>query len=274
MNLIALQMTSGSSLVDNLAQAEELLKQALPHAGDLVLLPENFAQYGGGDQAYISIAEPLANGPIQQWLAEQAKRYAIYLVAGSVPTQADDNARCYTSSLAFSPDGELLQHYHKLHLFDVEVADNVGSYRESDSFVAGQQLAWFDIDEIRVGMAICFDLRFPYLFQLLRQQGCDIVLVPAAFTALTGEAHWQPLLQARAIENQLYLIAANQTGTHDNQRQTWGHSMIVDPWGRCLDLQTSGIAPARAEFNPQLLKQVRDRMPVPLHGQLHLGWRE
>lgn len=274
MKLIALQMTSNGVVEDNLKQAEDLLQQAKPKAGDLVLLPENFACYGGGDKAYMSIAEHLGKGPIQTWLSQQAKLYGIYLVAGSVPTKAEEQHRCYTTSLAFSPAGELLQHYHKLHLFDVDVADNVGSYRESDSFVAGEQLAWFDMGAIRVGMAICFDLRFPYLFQLLRQQGCDIVLVPAAFTALTGEAHWQALLQARAIENQLYLVAANQTGTHKNQRQTWGHSMIVDPWGRCLDLQPSGTGPARADFNPQLLQQVRDRMPVPLHGQLQLGWRE
>jgi nitrilase len=274
MKLIALQMTSNGVVEDNLTQAARLLQQANPTAGDLVLLPENFACYGGGDKAYMSIAERLGKGPIQTWLSQQAKLYEIYLVAGSVPTQSQELHRCYTTSLAFSPAGELLQHYHKLHLFDVDVADNVGSYRESDSFVAGEQLAWFDMGGIRVGMAICFDLRFPYLFQLLRQQGCDIVLLPAAFTAVTGEAHWQALLQARAIENQLYLVAANQTGTHTNQRQTWGHSMIVDPWGRCLDLQPSGIVPARADFNPQLLQQVRDRMPVPLHGQLQLGWRE
>jgi len=274
MNLIALQMCSGSSLTYNLKQAEQLLQEACPRAGDLVLLPENFAQYGGGEQAYLSIAEPLGEGPIQAWLAEQAQRYGIYLVAGSVPIQAEHVTRCYTTSLAFSPQGELLQHYHKLHLFDVDVADNVGSYRESDYFVAGQKLAYFDAGDVRIGMSICFDLRFPYLFGLLRQQGCDIVLLPAAFTALTGEAHWQALLQARAIENQYYIVAANQAGTHDNQRKTWGHSMIVDPWGRCLDEQGANLGAAKAEFNSQLIQQVRDSMPLPLHQQLQLGWRE
>ncbi|WP_432455997.1 carbon-nitrogen hydrolase family protein [Agarivorans sp. QJM3NY_29] len=274
MNLLALQMNSSANLADNLQQAERLLAQAKPQSGDLVLLPENFAAYGVGEQGYMQLAEALGDGPIQQWLAEQAKRYGIYLVAGSMPTLAEDDTRCYTSSLAFSPHGKLLQHYHKLHLFDVDVADNVGAYRESDYFIAGQNLAWFDIGEYRVGMAICFDLRFPYLFQLLREQGCDIVLLPAAFTAVTGEAHWGPLLQARAIENQFYLVAANQAGTHHNQRQTWGHSMVVDPWGRCLDIQASGESMARAEFNPQLIQQVRSSMPVSLHGQLHLGWRK
>lgn len=273
MDLIALQMNSSAVIEDNFRQAESLLEQVNPQPGDIVLLPENFSIYAG-DGAYIKVAENLDDGPIQLWLAAQAKRWQIYLIAGSVPIKGPEALRCYTCSLAFSPNGELIQHYNKLHLFDVDVSDNVGAYRESDSFIAGEQIAWFDIGNIRVGMAICFDLRFPYLFQLLRQQGCDIVLLPAAFTALTGEAHWQALLQARAIENQLYLVAANQAGTHYKQRQTWGHSMIVDPWGCCLDVQEKGIAASKAEYNPQMLKQVRDRMPLPLHEQLHLGWRK
>ncbi len=274
MHLMALQMCSGSSLAENLRQAELLLQTSCPSPGGLVLLPENFAQYGGGEQAYLDLAEPLGKGPIQTWLAEQAQSYGIYLVAGSVPIQAEQTSRCYTTSVAFSPQGQLLQHYHKLHLFDVEVADNVGSYRESDYFVEGNKLAYFDAGGVRVGMSICFDLRFPYLFGLLRQQGCDIVLLPAAFTALTGEAHWQALLQARAIENQYYIVAANQAGTHDNQRKTWGHSMIVDPWGRCIGEQGTNLGAAKAEFSSQLLQQVRENMPLPLHQQLQLGWRE
>ncbi|WP_026971505.1 carbon-nitrogen hydrolase family protein [Aliagarivorans marinus] len=267
MRLHAIQMVSTDDVAANLAQASALIAEAAPQAGDLVLLPENFALMAK-QSAYWQLAETLGDGPVQEWLAALARQHAIYLIAGSFPIRCDGEQRCYTSCLAYSPSGEQLAHYHKLHLFDVDIADNQRSYRESDSFVPGERIVSFQAGDYRVGLSICFDLRFPRLYQLLAEQGCDMVVVPAAFTAHTGAAHWHSLLSARAIENQCYLVAANQGGVHVGGRQTWGHSMIVDPWGRRLAIQEQGPGVASSEFNPELITDVRQSMPLKQHALL------
>ncbi len=271
MQLIAIQLTSNNRIECNLAEIDRQLAQIDFSVPSLVLLPENFAMFGC-TQEYQQAAEFLGQGPIQAQLSAWAKQYRCWLVAGSFPIKVAGEKKVYTTSLAFDPEGGLIQYYNKLHLFDVAVSGagegaERESYRESDSFMPGDQLATFVAGKVKVGMAICYDLRFPELFRLLRQQGVDILLLPAAFTRTTGRAHWLPLLQARAIENQCYLIAANQTGTHHNGRKTWGNSVILDPWGEILAQQEQGVGAICAEFDSQKLAQIRTDMPILQHAR-------
>jgi len=258
--LVAVQMVSSKDIDDNLKQLERLLRGIKP--GDLVLLPENFAIFSD-PRATKQAAEELGNGKVQQFLSEQAKLKQCFLVAGSLPIKRAE--AIFASSIVYDPHGQLLASYDKLHLFDVDIDDGVGSYRESDTYQAGGQVQVFDTPLGRVGMAICYDLRFPELFSTLRELGADILLLPAAFTKVTGQVHWQALLQARAIENQCYLIAANQGGNHENGRETWGHSMIIGPWGDILAQHGQGAAVIQSKMDPVQLNKIRNKMPISKH---------
>ena len=269
--LSAIQMISGSDPERNLSRLKQLLAELSPVENQLVLLPENALNFAD-KEGYISLAEALGCGYYQEQLGALAKRYRCYLVCGSFPIKSEENDKIFTTSLIFSPQGKLICHYHKLHLFDALVTDKKGSYKESDTFKAGQDVQLFDchIDSstsVKVGLAICYDLRFPALFQMLRAQGAEIILVSAAFTKVTGEAHWQPLLQARAIENQCYIVAANQGGVHSRGRETFGHSMIISPWGEILSQLQFGEGVIQAVFEKSLVKEVRQTMPVALHNR-------
>jgi len=307
MQVIAIQMTSTDDVNQNLAVVAEQLANINFQQPSLVLLPENFALYAHS-KAYQKHAELLdvgagagastgsGNSAVQTQLAKWAKQYNIWLVAGSFPirhTSAEvdsqtlsnkqeiidkkelsdnhNDQRVYTTSLVFNPQGELVQHYHKLHLFDVVVPATIDkpaiTYKESDSFLAGQQTAMFDFEGIKVGMVICYDLRFPELFRQLRQQGADVILVPAAFTATTGKAHWLTLLQARAIENQCYVLAANQVGQHNKTKSSWGHSVIVDPWGEVITQINTDVGHISATVDKQKLAQIRADMPILQHAR-------
>lgn len=267
----ALQMTSGSDIAENFAQIEALLAKQPPNPGDLILLPENFAALGAGVD-YRQFAESLGDGPIQRQLAKLARQYQITLVGGSLPTKKTGDKRCRATSVAYNPDGQLIGHYHKLHLFDVELKDGVGRYRESDKFVAGNRPAWFEYQNARIGMSICFDLRFGYLYQWLRSQACEVMLVPAAFTEHTGEAHWESLLRARAIEHQSYVVAAGQVGNHGQGRTSWGHSCIIDPWGQVLGRLERQTGICYGSFDGKLLRSLRQRMPLQAHSNLQFSW--
>ena len=281
MQLVAIQMTSGADIEANLATVASQL--ALIHTGSeptLVLLPENFALFSHRDD-YLIHAEPLGQGPVQQQLADWAKQYQCWLVAGSFPILSDIDERIYTTSLAFDPNGELVQHYNKIHLFDAHVpavsaatSDNQDKtalktqvYKESDCFIAGDRIATFSVGDITFGMAICYDLRFPELFRVLSVANVDVLLLPAAFTYTTGKAHWLPLLQARAIENQCYVLAANQVGDHGYNRHTWGHSVILDPWGDILAQQTSACGISCARLDKHKLVQIRTDIPILQHAR-------
>ena len=270
-NLAAIQMISERDPDANLLRLKQLLAALSPVENQLVLLPENALSFAD-KEAYLLIAEALGCGYYQQQLAVLAKQYQCYLVCGSFPIKSEENDKVFTTTLVFSPQGKLISHYHKLHLFDALVTDKKGCYKESDSFVAGQEIQLFDwflnaSTSVKVGLTICYDLRFPALFQMLRARGAEIILVPAAFTKITGEAHWQPLLQARAIENQCYIIAANQGGLHAGGRETFGHSMIISPWGEILSQLQFGESAVQALFEKSLLKEVRQAMPVALHNR-------
>lgn len=275
MKLVAIQLNSSAEWLHNRREIAAQLARLPAERPCLVLLPENFACLGSVSD-YHALAEPLGQGPIQHQLASWAKEHGVWLVAGSLPIRSGDptEARVHTTSLLYDAEGRLQGHYHKLHLFDVQVADGHGSYRESASFVAGDEWRVVDSPLGRLGLSICYDLRFPELYRRLRVAGAEILLVPAAFTRVTGEAHWLPLLRARAIENQCYVVAANQCGHHGGSRQTWGHSVIIDPWGVVLAEAADKPDLIQAKLERSLLEQIRADMPVMGHARLRHGWGE
>lgn len=277
MKAFVLQMTSAPSVKQNLdfvyqslsAKADEL-------AGAMVVLPECFAFFGGGDKGNLAIAEAMSDGQegqVQAKLAEFAKEFSIYLVAGTFPIKASDN-KVKPITLVYNPEGKRVEHYQKIHLFDVDVADSTGSYRESDAWQAGQEVKFFDTPWGRVGLAICYDLRFPGLFQKLAELGCRAVVLPSAFTERTGQAHWQVLIRARAIENQIYMLASDQTGTHVNNRETHGHSMIVDPWGNVLVDGQKETGLFGADLSIEAQDKIRRAMPIQEHNKFDAQYKD
>ncbi len=270
--LTALQLCSSPDPADNLQQIAKLLQQIPAQRPQLVALPEGALCFAGADGANLVIAEPLADqhsvpGPLQQQLSQLARQHQIYLLVGTLPTQSADPTRFSASSLLFGPDGVLLADYQKIHLFDADVSDHTASYRESAATMPGDKVTVADLGVLKAGLAICYDVRFPGLFQLLRQQGMNLLCLPSAFTTVTGAAHWHTLLRARAIETQSFLLAPAQTGTHANGRQTYGHSLIIDPWGQVLaDAGTApGLISVRIDLNE--VASVRSKMPLAAHNQ-------
>jgi predicted amidohydrolase len=270
--LTALQLCSSPDPADNLQQIAKLLQQIPAYRPQLVALPEGALCFAGADGANLVIAEPLADqhsepGPLQQQLSQLARQQQIYLLVGTLPTQSADPTRFSASSLLFGPDGALLADYQKIHLFDADVSDHTASYRESAATMPGDKVTVADLGVLKAGLAICYDVRFPGLFQLLRQQGMNLLCLPSAFTTVTGAAHWHTLLRARAIETQSFLLAPAQTGTHANGRQTYGHSLIIDPWGQVLaDAGTApGLISVRIDLNE--VASVRSKMPLAAHNQ-------
>ncbi|NTS75878.1 carbon-nitrogen hydrolase family protein [Catenovulum sp. SM1970] len=267
LSAVALQMSSVPDVAENMAQVEQLLSQLNPAEHTIVVLPECWAMFGGKDKAQLNIAEPLENGPIQTFLSQQAKQHSIWLVSGTIPILSTEPGKFYACCIVYSPDGKAVCHYNKIHLFDVQVADNTGQYLESATTTAGQHICCFDTPFGKVGVAVCYDLRFPELFRLMQSAGADVICLPSAFTKVTGDAHWQPLLQARAIENQVFVIAANQTGEHANGRQTWGHSMVINSWGEVMCNQEDKVGLCQQQINFTDLQTTREKMPNLAHRQ-------
>ncbi|WP_339672515.1 carbon-nitrogen hydrolase family protein [Dasania marina] len=264
--IAAIQMLSGSKLDENLARAEMLMAQAVAQGAQLVVLPEVFAMFASAQQYAVGVAEATGKAPIRQFLAQQARKHKVWIVAGSIPiADAGSSSKVYAASLLFNDRGEECARYNKLHLFDVDVADKQGSYKESNTFVPGNDVVVFATPFGRLGMAICYDLRFPEFFRAMFAEGVDVISVPAAFTRKTGEAHWLPLLRARAIENQCYIIGANQGGDHDNGRETSGGSAIIDGWGQILAQADKGEACVVANMDLASLQQLRLAMPIQQH---------
>lgn len=263
-NVAVAQMLSCENLEENLNQAESLIDQAHASGAELVLLPENFAMLDS--KALIELAKQEdRGGEILNFLSDQAKK-GIWVIAGSVPLLAESGDKVYASSLVFDADGNFVNRYDKVHLFDVDVADAHTSYRESDFIAHGSELVLSQTPLGKVGLSICYDLRFPEHFQKLRQLGAEVLTVPSAFTYVTGEAHWEVLLRARAIETQCYVLAANQGGRHSETRHSWGHSMIIDPWGTVLaECKTPGPGIIQANIDLNELIQRRAAMPVMEH---------
>ncbi|MGR6860579.1 carbon-nitrogen hydrolase family protein [Aliivibrio salmonicida] len=260
------QMNSGADPDDNIKQLTLKLKGLWLQGAKLALTPENCIVFGKKED-YERHAEPLGEGVLQQALSDLAKRYQMWLVIGSFPIRNPDNSLS-TTCLVYDDTGELIEHYHKLHMFDVEVADGHQRYRESDTFTAGNEIKVVDTPVGKLGLSICYDVRFPQLYSELRRQGAEIIVVPAAFTKVTGYAHWDILLRSRAIETQCWLLAAGQWGSHGAGRETWGHSMIVDPWGNKAALQKEGTGVIVADIDLSQLATIRRKMPVAQHARL------
>ncbi len=256
----AVQMTSGEDQAVNRSTAERLIRRAAAAGAELVVLPEYFNCLGDR-RAMLAQAEPLP-GPTSTWLAAQAAELQITLVGGTFCEQIPGRDRAYNTSLTFDPAGNLIAVYRKRHLFDVELPDLV--YRESEWLVPGNDLVHFRAGDVRVAPAVCYDLRFPEMFRHFAEQAVDVVTLPAAFTKTTGRAHWELLLRARAVENQCFVVAANQTGRHA-ALETYGHSLIVDPWGELsADAgETENVAIAR--LSAARLHDVRARLPALQH---------
>ena len=261
-NLVAIQLTSVPEPEQNLAQVEAIIDGLKISKPTLVVLPECFASFGGGDSHGLTIAEPLGAGPIQDKLAQLAKRYGVWLVSGTIPTLiADDPDRFAASCVVFDEQGIVRGDYQKIHMFDVEVGDNTGGYLESKYTRPGDKVTVIaDTPFGRLGLAVCYDIRFPGLFQAMGE--IDTLVLPAAFTQKTGEAHWNALLKARSIEKQCYIVGANQGGEHQNGRMTYGHSCIYSGWGDLLGEIRHGVGCVSAPMSLQQLSSLRANMPV------------
>lgn len=260
-------MVSQADVLGNLAQARLLLEQAAAQGARLAVLPENFAAMGRRDLAEIGRREALGEGPILPWLYQTARDLGLWIVAGTLPLPPDGRpeAKAHACSLLVDDRGQRVARYDKLHLFDVDVSDSHGRYRESDDFAFGENLVVVDTPVGRLGLTVCYDLRFAELYSALREAGAELISVPAAFTAVTGAAHWQVLTRARAIETQCYVLAAGQGGSHPGGRETFGHSAIIDAWGLVLGEQEQGQGVILAERDATEQAAIRQRMPVARH---------
>ena len=265
MKMAALQMVSGTDLSANLATARRLLEQAAHLGAELAVLPEYFCLMGQRDADKLTLAEQPGHGPIQAMLSQAARELGLWVVGGTLPIATPDPARVANTTLVFNPQGECAARYDKIHLFRFD--NGRERYDEAAVLVRGHEPVSFTLtpregSPIRVGLSVCYDLRFPELYRLL---AADLILVPAAFTHTTGQAHWEVLLRARAIENQAYVLASAQGGEHSNGRRTWGHSLAIDPWGQVLACQAHGEGVVLATLDTALLQQVRSNLPALQH---------
>ena len=268
-----LQMVSGYDLDVNLEKARELLESARQKGAVVAVLPENFAVLNTSQMLIVGQGERTPEGRIRRFLAEEARRLKLWIVGGSIPIAARPNGdvldhRVRAACLVYNESGEEVARYDKIHLFDAQVNDAQGNYRESDTFEPGEDVVTVDTPLGKLGLAICYDLRFPELFRALRARGAEWVTLPSAFTYQTGLAHWHPLIRARAIENQVWMVAAGQGGEHDAKRRTYGHSMIVDAWGSMVAEVSEGATVAVAELDQERTAHTRERMPVWSHRRL------
>ncbi len=262
--IAALQMVSGPRVADNLATAARMVEEAVSQGAQLLALPEYFPIIGAADADRVRAREDFGRGPIQDWLAETARRHGVWLFAGSIPLAASVPDKMRNSSLAYSPAGECVARYDKIHLFGFRKGDE--SYDESAFIEAGERPVAVDTPFGRVALSICYDLRFPELYRSLG--AVDLILMPAAFTDTTGRAHWEILLRARAIENQCYLLAVGQGGRHENGRITHGNSMVVDPWGEILDRKLKGPGVVIADLDHARIAEIRESLPALAHRKL------
>lgn len=264
----AIQMASGPNVEANLDEAGRLIEQAVEAGAGLVGLPENFGLIGMRERDKLDHAEVEGEGPMQDFLARTARRHGIWIAGGTVPLATSDGERIRQSLLMFDPEGRRAARYDKMHLFDVRL-EGGETYRESATIEPGEPApVTVDTPFGRVGLTICYDLRFPELYRRLVDAGATILLVPSAFTKVTGRAHWESLLRARAVENLAWVVAPAQGGYHANKRETWGHAMIVDPWGTIQVMQESGSGAVVADLDPDRLANTRKNFPVLEHRRL------
>ncbi len=261
----AVQMTSGNDRDANLASAKALLESAAARGAQLAVLPENFSLMPVRDADRRAHAEADGTGPVQEFLARTAARLGMWIIAGSVPLSQAGGERNAQACLVYNAQGIRTARYDKIHLFDVELPERSESYRESAHMAPGDTVVAIDTPAGRLGLSICYDVRFPELYRRLERAGAQWLIVPAAFTATTGAAHWEPLLRARAIENLCYVVASAQWGTHPNGRQTWGHSLIVDYWGRILAQLPEGEGVISSPIDLHAQSEARRKFPALSH---------
>ncbi|HVK33811.1 MAG TPA: carbon-nitrogen hydrolase family protein [Burkholderiaceae bacterium] len=266
MKIAALQTVATPDVDRNLDTAARLIDEAVRAGAQLALLPEYFCLMGRSDADKLTVAEAPGDGPIQRFLAAQAKQHGLWLIGGTLPLRCATPERARNACCVYAPDGTLAARYDKLHLFRFDSGRE--SYDEARVLEAGGEPVAVQAGALRVGLSVCYDLRFPELYRALGTPPCDLLSVPAAFTYTTGRAHWELLLRARAVENQCYVIAAAQGGTHENGRRTWGHSMIVDPWGEVLAVRPEGEGVVLADVDPARLAAVRQQLPALAHRRL------
>ncbi len=262
-----IQMTSGEGISANLAQAEALIAKASRNGATFALLPENFALMARTDADRLAHAEVLGEGLIQDFLTRVAREYGLALIAGTIPIRAA-GGRVRAASLVYDAAGRCIGRYDKMHLFDVDLGAQE-RYRESQGVEPGEHPEVVEVATLRVGLSVCYDLRFPELYRYLVDQGATVLAVPSAFTVPTGADHWDPLLRARAIENQCYVLAAAQSGQHENGRRTYGRSRIIDPWGVIVAEQLEdGPGVLLAPYQADEVRSVRERLPALAHRRI------
>lgn len=261
----AVQMCSGADLGTNLDTAAVLVADAAGQGAELIVLPEYFPFMGMKERDKYATVEVDGEGSVQDWMRDLARQNRCWLVGGSIPVQSHDLKRPFGRCYVYGPGGEERASYDKVHLFDVAVADNKRSYRESATCMPGEQTVVVDTPWGGLGLAICYDLRFPELFRRLTDQGARIIALPAAFTETTGKAHWEMLIRTRAVENQCFMIASAQGGVHQNGRCTWGHSAIIDPWGTVLAEIEDGDGLALASLDLTDQERIRAQFPALSH---------
>jgi len=259
--IAAVQMVSSTDVQANLAQAGELIAQAAAGGAQIVLLPENFYFMGVKDTDKVALREALGDGPIQSCLSNAARTHGVWLVGGTVPLVSPEPGRVLNTALVFDPQGLQVERYDKIHLFSFAKGEE--HFNEARTIWPGEQTCAFASPAGRVGLSICYDLRFPELYRALGD--CALMMVTAAFTYTTGRAHWELLLRARAVENQCYVLAAAQGGKHENGRSTWGHSMLIDPWGEIVAELAEGPGVVLGKVNPARIIEIRQSLPALQH---------
>jgi nitrilase len=257
----ALQMVSTPDRERNLADAERLIAEAADDGAQLVLLPEYFCFMGFRDTDKLTVREPYQDGPIQRFLADAARRHRVWVIGGTLPLIAPEASRVLNTTLVFDPHGNEAARYDKIHLFNFEKGEE--SFDEARTIRPGTAVQGFDAPFGRVGLSVCYDLRFPELYR--RMGDCALIVVPSAFTYTTGRAHWELLLRTRAIENQCYVLAAAQGGKHENGRRTWGHSMLIDPWGEIVAVRDEGAGVVAGNLERARIDEVRQSLPAWRH---------
>jgi predicted amidohydrolase len=267
----AIQMCSSENIDDNLQTAKKLIEEAAKNGAKLAVLPEMFAIIGTDATDKVAAKETFHHGKIQHFLSTLAKENAIWIVGGTIPLATENNQKIQAASLVFDHDGKIVARYDKIHLFDVTVSETE-AYQESATTEPGEKIVLVDTPFGKLGLSVCYDIRFPELYRCLFNAGADIIIVPAAFTVKTGEAHWELLTRARAVENFCYVIGAAQGGTHSNGRKTFGHSLIIDPWGtvQAIANQTDvGVIYADLDLKQQ--QKIRSAIPVMMHQKIKHG---
>lgn len=264
----AIQMASSPSVGSNLTEAARLISRAVDSGADLVVLPENFAHMGMKEHDKLTIAEQPGSGQIQNFLATQADKHRVWIIGGTIPLRCTSPTHIRAACLMFNDRGKQVARYDKIHMFDVKLQETGETYSESETVEFGREVVVVDSPFGRLGLAVCYDIRFPELFRRMVNEKVEVIAIPSAFTATTGRAHWEVLTRARAIENLSYVIAAAQGGYHINGRETHGDSMIVDPWGKVLDRLPRGSGFVIANINLDMLQQLRRNFPTLDHRRI------